>query len=272
MSAPRFANGLPARLFLLARRAGQLELARLDLLGGADGRRRGLRRAWLAAASEVDAERDLAALDLLFLAELCLLAQFVYVAPGAVVALRSKALVEVRARVGGGVERLGLVPAGGECEHRHEQEPCEGSGAHEAASLASAIGQKIECALESGGRAIDVRQRVAVGQQTEVDAAVVAQDSDRQRLIARIQRDGWIDLAHGHAAQIERLLRPRHVRHHEVEHARPAYCTYRPRRDPPRSEAGRADDQRTRADLRRALALIHLFTHAREALERFAGQ
>src|SRR4051794_7370262 len=102
MSFRRFANGLLVRLFSVARARGQLEFARLDLLCGLDGNRSRLGGAGLSAAGEVDAERDLPALFLGRLVELRFLAQGVDVGTGAVVALGREALVELRARVGGG--------------------------------------------------------------------------------------------------------------------------------------------------------------------------
>ena len=76
----------------------------------------------------------------------------------------------------------------------------------------------------------DVGQRAAVGEQPEVDAAVVAQDPDAERLVARVQRDRGIDLAQRHAVEVEGLLRARHVRHDQVEDARRAHRARRERR------------------------------------------
>src|SRR3954464_7079058 len=69
-----FANGLLVGLF---RRAGQLELARLDLLRRLDGGISGPGGLRLSPAGEVDAERDLATLGLAVLAQSGLLAQLV---------------------------------------------------------------------------------------------------------------------------------------------------------------------------------------------------
>src|SRR5438477_2543450 len=104
-SALRFANGSVGGLFL----GRDVELPRLDQLCRGDGGACRLGRTGLAAAGEIDAQRDRAALRLRVLAEVCLLPQLVDVVAGRVVALGLQALAEVRAGVGGRVYVLGLA-------------------------------------------------------------------------------------------------------------------------------------------------------------------
>src|SRR4051812_46404950 len=218
--ARALANGLLSGLFLRGRwEAGQLELAAADRLCRRDRRVRRLRGRGLAAAGEDDPERDLAPFDLLCLAELRLLAQLVDEVARRVVALRLQALVELTARVGGGVHVLDSAAGDGDgCEQYDD----EWAGAHEAGSLTAGCDETFERPFEPGRRVGGVRNRVAAGEHAEVDAAVVAQDPDGQRLVARIERHRREDLAQRDPGQVERRLRPGDVRNDQVEHARSA--------------------------------------------------
>src|SRR4051794_19792136 len=138
-----FANGLLTGLFL----ARQLELACLHLLGDHDCLVRRLGRAGLPAAGEDNPERYLGALRLGALAQLRLLAQLVDVVARAVVVLGPEALVELRAGVAGHIHVLAAA-AGGKREHGQDEQ-CGEPGAHAGGTLASAIGQKRERALEA---------------------------------------------------------------------------------------------------------------------------
>jgi ribosomal protein S18 acetylase RimI-like enzyme len=66
---------------------------------------------------------------------------------------------------------------------------------------------------------VDVGHGVVVGQQPEVDLAVVAHDRDGQRVVLRQEGDRH-DLLHLAPEQVERELRARHVRDDQVEEPR----------------------------------------------------
>ena len=66
------------------------------------------------------------------------------------------------------------------------------------------------------GERVDVGHRVVVGEQAEVDLAVVAHDRDGERVVLGEERDRH-DLLHLAPEQVERELRPRHVRDDQVE-------------------------------------------------------
>ena len=81
-------------------------------------------------------------------------------------------------------------------------------------------GQQLgERLLEVRGERVDVGHRVVVGEQPEVDLAVVAHDRHRERVVLGQERDRD-DLLHLAPEQVERELRPRHVRDDQVEEAR----------------------------------------------------
>src|SRR5436309_462267 len=75
--------------------------------------------------------------------------------------------------------------------------------------------QLAESPFDARGGIGHVREGVAIGEQPEVDAAVVAQNPDRQPLIPGIERYHWEDIAHRNACEVEGLLRSRDVRDHE---------------------------------------------------------
>ena len=71
---------------------------------------------------------------------------------------------------------------------------------------------------QRGGERVEVGQGVVVADEPEVDAAVVGHHRDAERGVLG-QRDERIELAQPAAEQVERDLRPGHVRHREVEEA-----------------------------------------------------
>src|SRR3954449_12480165 len=77
---------------------------------------------------------------------------------------------------------------------------------------ASDLEQLLEVLLEQPGDRVDVGHRVVVGEQAEVDLAVVAHDRDRQRVVLGQEGDRH-DLLHLASEQVERELRTRHVGH-----------------------------------------------------------
>ena len=83
----------------------------------------------------------------------------------------------------------------------------------------------------SAATSLEVGHRVVVAEQPEAEPAVVGHDRDPERGVER-QRDLRVERAQPAALQVERELRPGHVRHDEVEEALAGLQPRRPGRAP----------------------------------------
>ena len=120
------------------------------------------------------------------------------------------------------------------------------------AAASSSASDSSRCA----GEGVEVGHRVVVGEQAEVDLAVVAHDRDRERVVLGQERDRD-DLLHLAAEQVERELRPRHVRDDQVEQPRREVEPRGLREQRRRREVGQPGDHLGAERLLRLLQLAH---------------
>ena len=139
-----------------------------------------------------------------------------------------------------------------------------------AARLARDAGHRRELGdrtLQRDGEVVEVGQRVVIGHQAEVDAAVVGHDRDAQRSVLD-ERDERVQARQRPPEQVERELRAGHVRHGQVEEALHRLDPRGLGEDRRRGEV-RQRRQRLGADgLARLLQAAHRLVHRAEARDR----
>jgi hypothetical protein len=94
------------------------------------------------------------------------------------------------------------------------------SGAREAVGHPRRFLELAERPVDREHEVVQVGDQVPIGDESPAELAGVAEQRDAERLV-REERQHRVALTQLGAEQIERDLRPRHVRHHEVERPRP---------------------------------------------------
>ena len=110
-------------------------------------------------------------------------------------------------------------------------------------------------------------QHVPVAEQTEVDAPVVAHDRDAEPLPGG-ERHHRKDVPHLPPLEVERELRPGHVRHHHVEEALAGEQPRRLAHDRRGREPGEVGEDLSSNRLATPLELEHVVAHLLVAVDR----